>query len=224
MLRAGQGEGESATAAMGELYEVYWYPLYAFLRRKGLDPDAACDHIQDVFLKLIENRQLTRVAPERGRFRSYLLTAVQHQLTGEWQRQQRQKRGGGMMPIALDALAAEERYRIEPPDGLTPEHLYDRRWALAVLDRAFGCLRREWVDAGKGPMFDGLSSFLSGDASEGFAVAGAAVGLSEGAARVTVHRLRQRYRELVRNEIAQTVEAEDRIEDEMRELLAALRR
>lgn len=223
VLRAGGESSREAETALGQLYETYWYPLYAFIRRQGHSPEAAQDFVQEVFLRFIEHNQLASVAPERGRFRSYLLTAVKHLLASDWQRQNRVKRGGGAPVVALDALAAEERYRIEPSDASTPERLYDRRWALALLDRVFGRLRAEWSEAGKGAMFDGLRSFLSGDDTAGYAEAGAAIGLSEGAARVTVHRLRQQYRELLRDEIAQTVDGPEKVEEELRHLLAALR-
>jgi RNA polymerase sigma-70 factor (ECF subfamily) len=223
VLRAGGVTEPDAAQALGQLYEAYWYPLYAYIRRRGHGPEPARDFVQEVFLRLLENNQLSSVAPERGRFRSYLLTAVNHLLAGDWQRQNRVKRGGGIAPVELDALAAEERYRVEPPDACSPEKLYDRRWALALLDRVFARLRAEWEAAGKGAMFDGLRGFLSGEDAQGYAAAGAAVGLSEGAARVTVHRLRQQYRERLRDEIAQTVDEPGRVDDELRHLLAALR-
>ncbi len=223
VLRAGSTPGDDASDALGVLYQTYWYPLYAYVRRRGESPEAAGDLVQDVFLDLIGHRQLMAVAPGRGRFRSYLLTAIHHRLAGNWQRESRVKRGGGLPLVALDGLAAEERYRIEPADGLTPESLYERRWALALLDRVFARLQSEWEAAGKGMMFEGLRAFLSGDDERGFAEAGAAVGLSEGAARVTVHRLRQQYRTLLREEILQTVDDPARVEEEIRHLMSALR-
>jgi RNA polymerase sigma factor (sigma-70 family) len=223
VLRAGGTAPDEAQAALGQLYETYWYPLYAYVRRQGQDPEAAADAVQEVFLKFLEHRQLASVAPEKGRFRSYLLTAVKHLLAGEWQRQRTLKRGGGVTPVPLDALAAEERYRLEPTDVRSPELLYDRRWALVTLDRVLAGLAEEWALAGKAELFRGLSGFLTGDDTVGFASAGAAVGLSEGAARVAVHRLRQQYRERLRREIADTLEDPDRTEEELRHLLAALR-
>lgn len=223
VLRAGSTAGEDASDALGLLYETYWYPLYAYARRRGQSPEAAGDLVQDVFHDLIGHHQLMAVAPGRGRFRSYLLTAVNHRLAGNWQRESRTKRGGGVPLVALDGMAAEERYRVEPADGLTPETLYDRRWALALLDRVFARLQSEWEAAGKAAMFASLRSFLSGEDERGFAEAGAAVGLSEGAARVTVHRLRQQYRTLLREEILQTLDDPARVEEEIRHLMSALR-
>lgn len=224
VLCAGRGEPADATEALGRLYQTYWYPLYAYVRRQGHDPATAQDLVQEVFLALLEKNQLAAVEPRKGRFRSYLLAAVNHLLANEWHKRHRQKRGGGQAPIALDGLAAEERYRLEPADDRAPDLLFERRWALALLDGVFARLRAEWQAAGKGTTFDALRVFLSGDHdAPGFAEVGARLGWSEGAARVAVHRLRQQYRDLLREEIAQTVENQEEVEDEIRHLLAVLR-
>jgi len=225
VLRAGQGEQvEDTTAALGRLYQTYWYPLYAYVRRQGHDPQTAEDLVQEVFLALLDKNQLASVGPEKGRFRSYLLAAVNHLLANEWHKRHRQKRGGGQALVALDALAAEERYRLEPADDRAPDRLFERRWALALLDAVFARLRAEWQEAGKGPTFESLGVFLSGDSeSPGYASVGAELGWSEGATRVAVHRLRQQYRDLLREEIAQTIANPAEAEDELRHLLAVLR-
>ena len=222
--RAGQSESAEATAALGRLYQTYWYPLYAYIRRQGHEPATAQDLVQEVFLALLEKNQLAAVGPGKGRFRSYLLAAVNHLLVNEWHKRHRLKRGGGQTPIALDSLAAEERYRLEPADDRAPDLVFERRWALALLDGVFARLREEWQAAGKGATFDVLRVFLSGDHdAPGFAVVGAQLGWSEGAARVAVHRLRQQYRNLLREEIARTVESQAEVEDESCYLLAVLR-
>ncbi len=224
VLRAGQSESDAASHALGRLYQTYWYPLYAYVRRQGHDVDTAQDTVQEVFLALLERRQLASVSPSRGRFRSYLLTAVNHLLANEWHKRHRQKRGGGQVPISLDAIAAEERFRLEPADLRTPDQLYERRWALAVLDGVLNRLQAEWEAAGKGPAFAAMRVFLSGDAdAPAYAAVGVQLGWSEGAARVAVHRLRQQYREVLREEIAQTVEGPGEVDAELRHLLEALR-
>lgn len=224
VLRAGQTESDAASHALGRLYQTYWYPLYAYVRRQGHDVETAQDTVQEVFLALLERRQLASVSPSRGRFRSYLLTAVNHLLANQWHKRHRQKRGGGQAPISLDAIAAEERFRLEPADLRTPDQLYDRRWALAVLDGVLNRLQAEWEAAGKGPAFAAMRVFLSGDTdAPAYAAVGARLGWSEGATRVAVHRLRQQYREVLREEIAQTVEGPGEVDAELRHLLDALR-
>ena len=224
VLRAGGPGSSEAEAALAQLYQTYWYPLYAYLRRQGSDPESARDLVQDLFVILQEKKQLASVGPEKGRFRSYLLGSIKHLLANEWHKARREKRGGGQIPVSLDSLDAEERYRLEPPDTRTPEALFDCRWALALLDRVKERLREEWHAAGKSDAFEVLKVFLSGDAEvPGYSQIGARLALSEGAARVAVHRLRHRYRELLRDEIAQTVAEAGEIEDELRHLLSALR-
>jgi RNA polymerase sigma-70 factor (ECF subfamily) len=224
VLRAGHGESAETTAALGRLYHTYSYPLYAYVRRQGHDAETAEDLVQEVFLAMLDRNQLASVRPEKGRFRSYLLSAVNHLLANEWHKRRRQKRGGGQTPVALDALGAEERYRLEPVDDRAPDRLYERRWALALLDAVFARLRAEWEAAGKARVFESLRVFLSGDQdSPRYAAVGESLGWSEGATRVAVHRLRQQYRDLLREEIAQTVANPAEGEDELRHLLAVLR-
>lgn len=224
VLRAGGGDSESARRALGQLYQDYWYPLYAHIRRQGHPPPAAQDAIQEIFLKLLENDQLAMVSPGKGRFRSYLLAAANHYLANDWRRRHRQKRGGGERPLELDAVAAEERYRYEPLDSRTPEVLFERSWALAVLENVYGRLEAEWRESGRESVFAALRPFLAGDEDvPGYAEVGRGVGLAEGATRVAVHRLRQRYRDLLRAEIAETVDAPGEVEDELRHLLGVLR-
>lgn len=220
---AAEGGGEGARRALGELYEAYWYPLYAHVRRQGHGPEAARDFVQDLFVRFLANEQLAHVTPDRGRFRSYLLASVNHLLAGDWQRRMRQKRGGGVVHVALDALAAEDRYRFEPAEDRSPEALFDRRWAVAVLERVFQGMASEWKAAGKGAVFEALRPFVTGDGGDGYGPVAAGLGMSDGAARITVHRLRQQYRERLRAEIAQTLADPAGVDDELRHLLAALR-
>jgi len=220
----GVADSAEVTTAFGILYQTYWYPLYAFVRREGHGPEAAEDLVQEVFLALLEKRQLTAVSPARGRFRSYLLAAAQHLLANEWHKQRRLKRGAGLAPVALDGLSAEERYRLEPVDQRTPESLYARRWAMALLAGVLERLRREWEAADKGATFDVLRVFLAEEPEKtAYAEAAKKLGQDEGAIRVAVHRLRRKYRDLLRQEIAQTVDTTTEIDDEWRYLLQALR-
>lgn len=224
ILQAGGSKSAAAAIALARLYQTYWYPLYAYVRRQGRDHEMAQDLIQELFLSLQEKSQLSSVGPEKGRFRSYLLSSMNHLLANEWHKARRQKRGGGLVPVSLDDLQAEQRYELEPADPRTPETLFERRWALALLDRVMVRLAEEWRAAGKAEAFEVIKGFLSGDQdAPGYAETGAGLGMSEGAARVAVHRLRQRYRELLRDEIGQTVESAGDAEDELRHLLAALR-
>ena len=224
VLRAGETDAPDARTALARLYQTYWYPLYAYARRQGQDAEAARDLVQEIFLAFLEKNQLASVGPEKGRFRSYLLATVNHHLANEWHKRHRQKRGSGQIPLELDALAAEDRYRLEPPDDRSPAVLFERRWAFSLLDLVFAKLRAELAAAGKAGTFDTLRVFLSGDTeAPSYAATGQATGLSEGAARVAVHRLRQRYRDLLRAEIAQTVANPDEVDDELRHLLKVLR-
>lgn len=203
VLAAGGDESAEAARALEELCSGYWYPLYVFVRRQGRDPEESRDLTQSFFARLIEKRWLSGAAPDRGRFRTFLLTALSHFLANEWIRERRIKRGGGVEFIALDAASAEERYKLEPSDNVTPETLFERRWALTVLEQALGALESESKAAGRGDLFEALRPHLSGD-PDSPALAGLArsLGMSEGALKVAAHRLRRRFGELVRQEIA----------------------
>lgn len=225
VLRAGDRASDEAEAALGHLYQIYSRPLYSYIRRQGHSAETARDLVQEIFLALLEKDQLAGVSPRKGRFRSYLMTAANHLLANEWHRQHRQKRGGGRLPLTLDALAAEEGFCQEPSDPHTPEVIFEKRWALALLDQVVSQLRSEWISAGKGELFTALQSFLSGNTdTPTYAEVGQRLAMTEGAARVAVHRLRQRYRDLLRQEIAQTVADPKDLEDEVGHLLAVLRR
>jgi RNA polymerase sigma-70 factor (ECF subfamily) len=207
---------------MEELCRAYWYPLYAYVRRRGHGVEEAQDLTQEFFARLLEKHWVGEADPGRGRFRSFLLMAVNHFLANEWRRSQAAKRGGGQPVISLDATA-EGRYAQETASTLTPEKLYQRRWALSLFDRALGRLRAEYAARGRTRLFACLKEFLSEESAEGdYARLGAELEMSPGAVAAAVHRLRQHYRELVREEVAHTVETPAEMEDEIRSLLAAL--
>jgi len=224
-LLARRDDTVRAEPALAELCRVYWYPLYAYVRRLGRGPEDAQDLTQEFFARLIEKRWLDRVDQERGKFRSFLLTAFKHFVAGEWHRERAFKRGGGQPLISLDGGEAEDRYKLEPADPLTPEAIYDRRWAMTVLDQALARLEAEQRSAGHAERFEAVKDCLLGaEADTTLAEVGARFALSEGAMKSSVRRLRERYRGLLRDEIAQTVDGPEGVDEELRSLLAALRR
>jgi RNA polymerase sigma-70 factor (ECF subfamily) len=221
VLAAGAGDPSQARAALATLCQRYWYPLYAFVRRQGHSADDSQDLTQEFFARLIEKDWLGQVAPERGRFRSWLLASVRHFLANEWNRLHTQKRGGGAALFSLDETDAEGRYLHEPPGVSDPEQLFDRRWAMTLLDGVIAALEAEMRAAGKTAQFDAVKGALIGGQVDYPAVA-AQLGASEGAVRVAVHRLRERYRELLRAAVADTVDSPAEVEAELRHLFAAL--
>jgi RNA polymerase sigma-70 factor (ECF subfamily) len=224
VLEAGDASSPAAGAALDQLCRAYWYPPYAYVRRRGFDAHAAQDLTQEFLSRLIAKCELPRANPEKGRFRFFLLLRLKHFLVNEWQRLRAEKRGGGGASISLDALDAEQRYGLEPAHEFTPERIFERRWALTMLERALGRLRLESVRDGHGELFEALKGFLTDDAgADSYADLSARSGINPGALRVKVHRLRQRWRELVREEIAQTVASPADVQAEMRHLLEAIR-
>lgn len=208
---------------MAELCRVYWYPLYAYIRRRGYDTHQSEDLTQAFFLQLLDKNYLADVDRRRGKFRAFLLASLKHFLANEWDRSQAQKRGGQQVIIPLDALDAETRYRLEPSHDMTPEKLFERQWALTVLERVLARLQAEFAAEGKQAAFDGLKPFLTGSRhTGGHAQAAAELGMTPGAVKVAVHRLRRRYRKILWDEIAQTVADPEEIDDEIRHLLACL--
>jgi RNA polymerase sigma-70 factor (ECF subfamily) len=214
-----------ARDALARLCQTYWYPLYAYVRRRGYNPHDAQDLTQEFFARLFEHNWLAQADRGRGRFRTFLLTALSHFLANEWHKARAQKRGGGVQMVPLQFDDAENRYGKEPADPLTPEQCYERRWAVALLDRVLERLRTEHVDEGKIEFFDTLKPCLVGDSdAQPYVVLASKLGLTEGAVKVAVHRLRQRYRRLLREEISNTVAAPDEVADEMRYLMTVLAR
>jgi RNA polymerase sigma factor (sigma-70 family) len=224
VLAAGVDESSVARNALEQLCRTYWYPLYVYARRRGYDVEEAKDLTQEFFARLIAKNSLGDVVQGRGRFRYYLLAALKHFLADEWDKTTARKRGGGFTFIPLDGLDPEERYHLEPRDEVTPEIAFQRRWALTLLDLALSRLREEFQLAGKERLFDGLKMFITGDKPEtSYAETAATLGMTEAAAKMTVTRMRQRYRTLLRAEIANTVVDPKEVDAELRELAALLR-
>jgi RNA polymerase sigma-70 factor (ECF subfamily) len=222
VLAAGQPGSPRAAAAMEELCQTYWYPLYAYVRRRGFEVEDAQDLTQDFFAGMLENHWLKSADPKRGKFRSFLLGAMNHFLANDWRDARRLKRGGGKPLVSLDDTA-ERRYALDAASDLTPEKIYERRWAWSLFERAVRRLREQYAAAGKGRLYDALKGFLADDVADGdYARLAAELDMTPGAVTTAVHRLRDRYRELVREEVAHTVANPAEVEDEMRSLLAAL--
>jgi RNA polymerase sigma factor (sigma-70 family) len=211
-----------ARQALADLCGAYWYPVYAYVRRRGHDHHDAQDLAQGFFARLLEKHDLAAADRTRGRFRSFLLASCQHFLANHHDREAAQKRGGGRARVPLDAATAEGRYAREPAHADTPERAFDRQWALDVLDRVVGGLRAEYAESGRGKLFDELKACLAGGSDIGYADLGERLGMTAGAVKVAVHRLRQRYRDRLRAAIAETVATADEVDDEIRDLLAAL--
>jgi RNA polymerase sigma-70 factor (ECF subfamily) len=223
ILAAQDRNAPVSRAALDELCRVYWYPLYAYVRRRGFAHDRAQDLTQDFFARLLEKDALALVEQNRGRFRSFLLAACQHFLANERDRDRAQKRGGGRHVLTLDFSDAEQRYHREPAHAETAERLFERRWALTLLDQVLARLRAECEASNKDHLFQALKIHLTGDGSgPAHAQLATELEMSEGAVKVLVHRLRRRYRELLREEIAQTVESPAQIEDEIQALFRAV--
>jgi RNA polymerase sigma-70 factor (ECF subfamily) len=208
-------------SALASLCENYWYPLYAYLRRRGYPADQAQDLTQEFFIRVLEGRYLDRADPEKGRFRAFLLTSLKFFVADEEDRNRAQKRGGGAL-LPLEFSSGEERYQREPAHDETPERIFERRWALSVLDRVVEKLRDEFVRHGRAEHFERLKVFLLGRSDAPYAALAHELNTSEGALKVAIHRLRKRYRELFRQEIANTVADPAEVESELRFLAAVL--
>ena len=222
MLEASGASSPKADEALAALCDSYWYPLYGYLRGRGHAGDEAQDLTQAFFARLLEKHVLRHADPSRGRFRSFLLTALKNFAANERDRALARKRGGGEV-LSLDFETAEGRYQLEPPTEETPERVFDRRWALTLLDRTMTRLRDVTVSKGSPRQFECLKMYLTGEQPQiGYAEAAEELGMSEGAVKVAVHRLRRRFRDLMRDEIAQTVESPEDIEEEIRYLWSAV--
>ena len=224
VVSAGRSPSPEASLALAALCENYWFPLYAFVRRAGHTAEDAQDLTQEFFVRLLAKNYLSLADRQRGRFRSFLLGAMKHFLANQQRREGAQKRGGHDTVLSLDFHSGENRYSlIEPVDNLTPERLYEKRWALTLLDLVLSRLRDEFHAAGKLALFERLKQFLAGGSgSSAYRDVAVELGMSEGAVKVAVHRLRRRYRKLLKEEIARTIDEPESLEDELRELLAAL--
>ena len=220
---AGRQPSADSKRALESLCESYWHPLYAYVRRRVSDVNEAQELTQAFFAELLEKNYVGSATPERGRFRSFLLTAFKHFLAKEWEKAKAQKRGGGRVPISLDFQSEDSRVCIEPAAGLTAEQYYDQQWAIALLGQTMERLKNEFDKAGKTALFAELKSFIIGDhAGTTYAEVAAKLNMTAAAAKKAASRMRQRYRELLRDEIAQTVAGPDEVEDEIRNLFTTL--
>ena len=223
VMNAGRGDSTRAGPALARLCQTYWYPLYAYARRRGYRAHDAQDLTQEFFARLLDGRLLARADPGRGRFRSFLLASMNHFLANEWEKARAGKRGGGCPVLSLDLAAAEQRYDLEPVDDATPDKAFDKQWALRLLETVLTRLEQEYQREGKAALFGLLKKSLTGTReSQPYAELAASMSMSEGAIKVAVHRLRRRYRDLIREEIAQTVASPEEVDSEMRHLLVAL--
>jgi len=217
------GTPESGSA-LEDLCRTYWPALYAYTRRRGHEPEAASDLTQQFFARLLEKEYLRNVEPAKGKFRTFLLTAMEHFLANEWTRLHRQKRGGGRLPLSLDDEAAERAYQADLVDHLTAEKILERRWAMTLLELTMSQLASECAVAGKAQLFEALKNTLAGERT-GITLGeiGGQLGLTEGAIKIALHRLRRRYGDLLRAEIARTVSRPEEVAEEIRCLRQALR-
>lgn len=221
VVAAGHPHRNETREALASLCESYWYPLYVYLRRRGYTAEQAQDFTQEFFVQLLQGRYLDRAEREKGRFRSFLLSSLKYFVADEEDRQRAQKRGGAAV-VSLEFKAGEERYQREPSHDDTPEHIFERRWVLLMLDRVVETLRNEFVQHGRADHFERLKVFLLGQSDTPYAALAREMNTSEGALKVTIHRLRKRYRELFRQQILDTVADPNEVESELRYLAAVL--
>jgi RNA polymerase sigma-70 factor (ECF subfamily) len=223
VLAAGNSASPHAEAAIEKLCRTYWFPIYGFIRHQGHDRHEAQDLTQEFFCRFLQSQALGSVDPSRGRFRSFLIASLKHFLANEWDKAKRLKRGGGREFFSWDGLEPEERYRLEPSDEKSPETIFDQQWAQALVSATLAKLRVECADEDTESRFEVLKAFLSGN-PEGISYAHAAeqLGLSESAVRSAIHRLRQRYAQIFRAQVAETVTSPEAAEAEIRHLFAAL--
>jgi RNA polymerase sigma factor (sigma-70 family) len=223
VLAAGGCDTRVALGALEQLCRDYWTPLYAYVRRVGHSREEAEDLTQGFFAQLLERRTMARADPARGRFRSFLLGSLKHYLAHEWEKARALKRGGHARLLPLEFDTAESRCAQAVAPGDTPDQAFDRQWALTLLDVVLGRLEKDYVDSGRSDIFLALKQTLSGGCDEiSYRDLGRRLGLSEGAIKVAVHRLRRRYRELLRDEVARTIDGTEAVEQELRHLFAAL--
>lgn len=225
ILAASDSASSQHEPALSSLCQTYWFPLYAYLRRRGHDSHQAEDYTQGFFAGILERKALQKADPKYGKFRSFLLASLKNFLADEWDRDRAQKRGGDKKVLSLDFNAAASRYEQDPAHHMSPEKLFERSWALTVLSRAMERLKAESTLSDKQQLFDCLKIYLAAEKNAvPYKDVATKLNMTEGAVKVTVHRIRRRYRELVRHEIAQTVTTEAQVDEEIRDLFAALAR
>ena len=221
MLAAGQRELPQAAEALEKLCRAYWYPLYVFVRRQGNSPEDAQDLTQDFFSRLLDKNYFAKADPDRGKFRTFLLRSLKNFLINEWKRAGRLKRGGGVEFLFIDANVAEDRYATEPANESNPDAAYEQRWAVTLIEQVLTALHQEFNAADKARLFEELKGFIWGDKSTAsYGEIAGHLNLTEGTVKVAVHRLRQRFRELLRAEVAHTVARPEDIDGELRHLIS----
>jgi RNA polymerase sigma-70 factor (ECF subfamily) len=220
VVAAGDSHSPQSAAALESLCRTYWFPLYACVRRQGYSPEEAQDLTQAFFARLLEKKYLKHANPDCGRFRTFLLTSLKHFVVSEWRKTERQKRGGGTVVVPWNTEDAEQCYASEPADELTPERIFEKRWAIALMQRVLARLRDEYATADDGRLFEQLKGSVWGEAlPKPYAEIATELGLTEGAVKSSAHRLRQRCREVLREEITQTVARPEDVDDELRHLV-----
>lgn len=225
VLAAGSEDSSAARVALETLCSAYWYPIYAFVRRRGGNPDDARDLTQGFLTSLLERRSFDDLSRERGRFRSFLLAALKHYLSNEAAHGRAHKRGGGAATLPLEFDSAEGRYVLEPAEPATPETIFERRWALTMMDAVLAALRLEWTAGGRTAEFDALKPCLLGETpAGGYAALARSLNTTEGAIKVAVHRLRRAFQDRLRARIAATVHSPNDVDDELRYLINVLSR
>ncbi len=224
MLASADQDSPQARAALEQLCRTYWYPLYCYIRRRGYSHEDAQDLTQGFLLRWLEQKSFARADATKGRLRSFLLAGLDHFLSDQWDRASAQKRGGGLPPLSFtDTQAADERYRLEPVDERSPERLFERRWALTLLDQVLTRAEQEFREAGKAGLFEHLRAYLiAGTGEESYAEVGTKLGMSREAVKKAVQRMRRRYYELFREEVARTVADAGEVEEELRYLCAMI--
>jgi len=224
VVRAGHKDLPQAAEALNELCRIYWYPLYAYARRQGCQRPEAEDLTQAFFARFLEHHFIARAEPEKGRFRTFLLTVFKRFLANEWNRQHAQKRGGFQILVPIDVDRAESQLEVEPASQEQPDTLFQRQWAIILLEQVMNRLQREYQESGRGALFDRLEACLARDATAlPYAEIGAQLNLSEAAVKMAMQRLRARYQLILREEIGKTVASPDQVEEEIRDLFAAVR-
>jgi RNA polymerase sigma-70 factor (ECF subfamily) len=220
---AGQADSPQANEALERLCRTYWYPLYVYVRRQGNSPEDAQDLTQIFFSHLLEKNCFAKADRDRGKFRTFLLRSLKNFLVNQWKRSGRLKRGGGVEFLSMDANVAEDRYAAEPANTSNPDAAYEQRWAVTLIEQVLNTLRREYTAADKARLFEELKGLIWGDKSTAcYAEIAGHLNLTEGTVKVAVHRLRQRFRELLRTEVAHTVARPEDVDDELRHLIAVV--